>query len=545
MSLATAPETHTVVHRRKKLRWGLIVAPLLAVVVIIGVLVATRMLRAEGTKAVTGTFYTLAPLNLDVTVAKDGELAAVNNIEIMNEVEGSSTITQIVDEGALVHKGDILIRMDSSSIQEKVQDQMLDVQQAQADLTDAQEMKEIQISQNAADIEAAQVKLELAKIALRQYIEGTYPQSLANAQTEKETAEIYLKNVQEDLAQTQSLFQKGFVTPADVKKAEQDVVTAQNKLDQATTALEVLTKYTHEMDLASKKSDVAQAEQKLSATKRQATSSLSQREATLISKQQRLVIEKRRLEHDQEQLAACVIRAPADGIVIYGTSGQRNVQNPIQEGATVRRRQLLIRLPDTSRMKAVVMINEAQVPKLTVGQRARIRITGVAEPVWGSVTYISPVVDNSQRFWNPDLRQYPVDVTLDQTPPGLKPGSSAEAEIFIEQLHDVIAAPLAAIYSSGANSYVFVRQGDGGVKPVQVQLGASNGTMVQILSEIKPGEQVLLLGAGQGRQLAEAAGIKPPPPAHTQGRHKRGGKDAPKEAPKTSPAKAEVKQNAA
>jgi HlyD family secretion protein len=511
MSIASPPELHPPKRVRKKIRWRWVALPV-AAIVIIGIFAIIRLQHVEAGNVIKGSFYSIAPTDMDITVAKDGDLAAVNNIEIHNEVEGSSTITQIVDEGSNVHKGDILIRMDASSIQDKVQDQMLDVQQAQADLTSAEQMKEIQVSQNAADIEAAQVGVQLAKLALKQYVEGTYPQSLANAKTDKETAEIYLRNVEEDLSQTQSLFQKGFVTPADVKKAEQDVVTAQNNLAKANTSLAVLTQYSHEMDLASKKSDLAQAEQRLNATQRQASSNLAQKEATLISKQQRLVIEKRRLEHDQEQLAACTIRAPADGIVIYGTSGERNVQNPIQEGASVRQRQLLIRLPDTSHMKAVVMINEAQVPQLAVGQRARVRITGIAEPVWAKVTYISPVVDNSQRFWNPDLRQYPVDVTLDKTPPGLKPGSSAETVIYIQELHNVLAVPLAAMYSSGSNNYVFVRQGDGSVKAAQVKLGPSNGTLIQIVSGLSKGQQVLLLGAGQGRQLAEQAGIKPPEP---------------------------------
>jgi RND family efflux transporter MFP subunit len=520
MSIASPPELRSVVRRRRKIRWRWVILPLAAAAVVAAVLVGAGYFHGEESHVVTGSFYTIIPTDMDITVSKDGDLQAVNNIDIMNLVEGSSTITQIVDEGASVHKGDILIRLDSSDIRDKLEDKKLDVQQAQADLTSAQEMKQIQVSQNAADLEAAQVSLDLAKIALKEYVEGTYPQALTNAKTDEAAAEIDLKNKQETLSQTQTLFQKGFVTPTDVKTAEQNLVTSQNNLNKAQTALMVLTKYQHQMDLASSKSTLAQAEQKLSTTQRQTASNLAQKEADLLAKQQRLVIQKRRLDHDQEQLTDCTIRAPADGIVIYGTSGQRNVQNPIQEGAVVRQRQLLIRLPDTSRMKAVVMINEAQVPQLAVGQRARVKITGVAEPVWAQLTYISPVVDNSQRFWNPDLRQYPVDVTLDQTPPGLKPGSSAEAEIFISQLHDVVAVPLAAMYSSGPSNYVFVRQADGSVKATRVELGASNGTLIQITSGVKKDQQVLLLGAGQGRQLAEQAGIKPPAPAS----HGPGGK---------------------
>ena len=37
--------------------------------------------------------------------------------------------------------------------------------------------------------------------------------------------------------------------------------------------------------------------------------------------------------------------------------------------------------------------------------------------------------DSSQRRWNPDLKEYPVDLTLSETPKGLKPGMGIQAEI--------------------------------------------------------------------------------------------------------------------
>ena len=47
-------------------------------------------------------------MDMDIKINKDGELDAVNNIDIMCEVEGQNTITNIVPEGTYVKKGDIL-----------------------------------------------------------------------------------------------------------------------------------------------------------------------------------------------------------------------------------------------------------------------------------------------------------------------------------------------------------------------------------------------------------------------------------------------------
>jgi RND family efflux transporter MFP subunit len=493
--------------RRKSARWYII--PIAIVVIGVGAWGGLRLIRGSSPQVVGGTYYTIQPMSLDVKVSVRGDLQAVNNIDIACRVEGTNTIQQIVKEGSFVKKGDTLAVLDSSAIAQKVEDITLDVQSAQAALTTAREMKDIQEGQNAANIEAATVTLQLAKLDLQQYVDGTYPQDLENAKTTLQMADITLKNKEEDLSQTQSLFRKGFVMAAKVKESELAVTTAQNDLEKAKTALNVLIKYANPMNLASKKSAVTQAEQALSRTKKENLSNLAQKVADFNAKQQALALQKRRLEHYQEQLSFCTIKAPADGIVVYGTSGQRNVQNPIQEGASVRERQLLVRLPDTSSMKAVVSVNESQVPKLKVGQRATVKVVGVAHPIAATLTYISPLVDNSQRWLNPDLREYPVDLTLDETPPGLKPGISADpAEILINHYDHVLAVPLTAIYTTGRDTYVFVRQAEGPAKPTQVKLGVSTETYVQVTGGISAGEQVQLLEAGQGRLLSERAGIK-------------------------------------
>ena len=47
-----------------------------------------------------------------------------------------------------------------------------------------------------------------------------------------------------------------------------------------------------------------------------------------------------------------------------------------------------------------------------------------------------------------------------------------------------------------------------GVRPVKVTLGQSNDTHVQVTDGLTPGQDLLLLQVGQGRELLEKAGIK-------------------------------------
>lgn len=456
--------------------------------------------------------YTVVPTDFSISYKKDGELAAVNNIEIISEVEGTTTIQTIIDEGATVKKGDTLITLDSSAIKQKIEDTQLDLQRAEADLTTAVEMKDIQESQNSANMEAANVSLLLAQLDLKQYDQGTYPQLVANASTDLDMARINLKNQEEKLSQTKELFLKNFVTATAVKDDELSVTTARNTVIKAETALRVLQDYTHQMDSAAKQNQLSQSKQSLTRTERQNASNLAQRVADVNAKSQALELLKRRMQRFQYQLAACTIVAPADGLVVYATSGDRFSQNtPIQEGVQVREQQRLIRLPDTSSMKSVVRINESQVSRLREGQRARVRIVGVPDMLGATLTKISVLADSGQRQFNPDIKEYPVDLTFDQTPAGLKPGMGSMAEIFIDRAESVLAVPVAALYSAGQNTYVFIQSGDQFV-PHPVQVGRTNETLAELTGEsVKSGDNVLLLQVGQGQQLLEAAGIKVAP----------------------------------
>src|SRR5207237_3606179 len=124
---------------------------------------------------------------------------------------------------------------------------------------------------------------------------------------------------------------------------------------------------------------------------------------------------------------------------------------------------------------------------------------------------------NSQRWWNPDLKEYSVEITLDQTPKDLKPGLTANVQIFVDKLNHVLAVPLSSIYVVDKQNYVFCRDGEN-LRHHVVTLGATNDTHAQITTGLTPGDQVLILGIGQGRELLEKAGADVSPatrPAHS------------------------------
>jgi HlyD family secretion protein len=414
-----------------------------------------------------------------------------------------------------VHKGDVLVTLDSSTIQKTYDQSLLDLQAAEANLSAAKEAKDILEATNVANLQEAQLGLEVANLDLREYLDGIAPQAESEAKTKFEMAKIMVENKDQDLAITRTLFAKGFVTAVDVKKGELDLLTVKNDLKKAETDLKVLLEYTNAKDLATKKSAVAQAQQKVELTKKENNANLNRYITALRAAEQTLELRKQLSDKSKEQLDNCTIKAPADGLVVYASSSSRSGDDQIKEGSTVRMRQVICRLPDTTAMKAVIRVQEGQVSKLRVDDnnpmRATVKIIGFNRPVGATVSRISVLADSSQRFWNPDVKEYPVDLVLDETPPNVKPGLSATVEVLVDRRPHVLAVPLVSIYAQGSKSFVFVRGENGEPHPVEIKMGETNEAYAEVVSGLTAGQEVLLLQPGQGRGLLEKAGIKVAP----------------------------------
>jgi RND family efflux transporter MFP subunit len=494
-------------------RWWPVLAGT-AGVVLVGVVGMNWYLKRAEVTAVAGNYVTVVPMDLAISIKKDGDLQAVSNIDITCEVEGQSRIQTIVKEGSMVKKGDVMIVLDSAEIARKLNDAKVLLQKCESDLTRAIEEKAIQEQKNTADLEGAEVERTLAELDLSEYNDGKYPQLLTESKTALKMAEIKLKNKLEEKEQTDALYLKGFEELARVKLAELNVLEAQNELDKKRSDLEVLAKYTYQKESTDRRNKLKQAERKLARTKKENASNSAQKEANVSAAVEAQKAQKYLVEHLEKQLAFCEIKAPSDGMVVYGSTGQQWYyrERPIQAGAQVNQQELLLRLPDTGKMKAVVKVPESWIGKLKVDEKnpvmATVEIVGVPRPVTARVTSVSVMADNSQRWFNPDARDYPVELTLDETPPGLKPGASAKAEINIEKLTQVMAVPMNAIYAVGQDKYVFVKDLLRGVRPEKVTLGQSNDTHVEVKGGLASGQDVLLLQVGQGRELLEKAGIK-------------------------------------
>lgn len=113
--------------------------------------------------------WTMKPMDLEIVVEKGGTVAAAENVEVRCKVMGQSRIIYLIPEGTQVKEGDTLVKLDSSDLEDNLTKQEIAYQTALANKIQAEEMLEIQKSQNESNIAQAKLQLEFAIMDFKKY----------------------------------------------------------------------------------------------------------------------------------------------------------------------------------------------------------------------------------------------------------------------------------------------------------------------------------------------------------------------------------------
>lgn len=136
-----------------------------------------------------------------------------------------------------------------------------------------------------------------------------------------------------------------------------------------------------------------------------------------------------------------------------------------------------------------VSVPERELSKLSVGQIAELGFDAVPGRTFtGKVALISPYV-------NPDTATFEVRIRVTETGGLLRPGMFARVAIVYERKPDALQIPRTALLDGDGPPKVFVVQ-DGKAAERTVELGLSNGAMIEVVSGLKDGEQVVVVGQG-------------------------------------------------
>ncbi len=462
------------------------------------VILAIAYFVVQGTKSTVDgpdiATYTAQIGDLDISIVETGTIKPRSQVVIKNELDSSATITFLVEEGAVVNKGDLLVAFDASSLEDSKINQEIQLQNAEASFVSASENMAVSENQAQSDIEQAQLNYEFAQLDLEKYISGEYPNELTEIQQNIDLAEEELERAKYELGHSTKLYEEKYISETEFKADELAVKQKEKSVLIAKNNQKLLIDYSHKRKLAELESKVRQTEMALERTKRKAKADITQAKANLKAKEAEYKRQQDMYARITDQLSKTKLYAPADGMVIYQTSMNRgrwgSQENPMEVGQTIRGREDIIYLPTAQTTKAEIKIHESSLKKIQLGQKAIIKIDALPDVIFtGTIAKLSPLPDNN--WMNPDVNKYPCEVFIDDNEYELKNGMNCRCEIQIDTLKNVIYVPLQAVVQIGDEHFVEVKKLNS-FERRKVVIGQDNNNWIHIAEGLKEGEQVSL-----------------------------------------------------
>ncbi len=169
-------------------------------------------------------------------------------------------------------------------------------------------------------------------------------------------------------------------------------------------------------------------------------------------------------------------------------------------GESIKEDEALFVVMDLSQLWADFTIFQRDVAKVKIGQAINVYISGRTEPFKSTLTFISPIVDDTTQ----SRTARAVISNPDNT---LAPGAFVTGQVAIADYQVPVAVTYEGIQTIEGKSVVFTKDEDGFEKK-EVTLGRSDGTYSEILSGIKAGEKYVatnsfILKAELGKSEAE------------------------------------------
>ena len=413
-------------------------------------LVAVTVLMNSG--PVTHLTHRVTRGDLLVTVTEQGTLESSDNIEIKCKVRGQNTVTFVVESGTTVEPGDELVRLDTLFIEEQINERS----------------KYAHWSRSGAEMWKANAAR--ARLAVSEYQEGRFISQVMGLEKDLAISESRLLTAKNMLRHARMMADRGYISDLEVEEREFNVTQATLGLEVQHTLLDVLKRFTKAEQIETLRGNLRSADAEYAGAAERAEADASRRDRAL------------------EELKYCIVTAPRGGMVIHPSAARWKNAPEIEEGGTVHKDQILLLMPDLSRMQVKVGIHESLIDRINVGLSAKVTLPD--RTLHATVTSVAEVT-RPAGWWTGNVVKYDTIIRMPDAEVGLKPGMSAEVEVILAEHRDVLTVPVAAVVDTENGQFCWIQTAEG-ITRTTVTLGDSNDMFIVVTSGLKLGDEVIL-----------------------------------------------------
>jgi cobalt-zinc-cadmium efflux system membrane fusion protein len=288
------------------------------------------------------------------------------------------------------------------------------------------------------------------------------------------------------VVQGQPLF---VIEAADTVQAQNDFIAAMTGLNKARSALDLAQlQHKRAKDLFEGKAVPLKDYQQAEATLSQAQNDLRSTQTALEASRNKLRI----LGFTDEDISTfqemgrinpeTTILAPIAGTVVQRKIGPGQYVN---SGAS----DPVFVIGDLSTVWLTAFVREADASNVSVGQEIAFNVLALpGRPLKARINYVSAAID-------PATRRLLVRATIDNKDGLLKPEMFANVTIYSASDHPAIGVPKQALIYEGNQVRVWVAHEDKSIELRRIKTGLTNGDLVEVEGNLKPGEQIVTKGS--------------------------------------------------
>ncbi len=450
--------------------------------------------------------FTLKKGDLVLGITQPGTVSAKKKHRVVPQANVRSTIVWIIEENARVKKGDVVVKLDPTDLENRILDGKIELENLEKEQELALETQKLEESTQAANMKAAEDRVSKADDALRKYLRFERRQkrdsldlNISNSQSKlddaKETYRNYKANPETDTDEDK---QKAY--KKNLANAQSSIDSAENELENNESSRRLWKMYDDPSKLKALYNEVDQADLNMEKVKVAIQSSRARTNRSLHNYTRRIRRVRENLAQNEKFLRMMTLYAPADGIVIYGNPDRPHSNPDIKPGMEVWRGMILMTIPEMSDMVVNLDLPEQYRSKVKVGDRVIVTPDSMPSVKFHGTVDVIPTLPVNIIFWDSTSpKVYKSRIRFDKQSELLVNGMSVQIEVITNTIKDTLFIPVEAIFEDKERFYVYKQTPGGGNTEVDVKIGESNDRFVQILDGLKEDDVIYLYRPHQGR----------------------------------------------
>ena len=443
--------------------------------------------------------FEVEPAAIKLKETLDGAFAAEKMAEVSLEPETWTAfkIKKVVEHGAKVQEGEVLLEFESEDLLDAIADLELDLHLSEQRIARAERelpQKEESITRQLADAEES---LRRVEEDYQRYKDVEREQTIESVNRSLKSSKFNLDYYQDELDELEKMYEADDLT----EETEEIVLRRQRYYVDMYKYYYERAQYNHDITMRIRlprldhdlEESLNSSRQRLeqAQTANQVDLTVARYELEKLRRQRKKSIERHvDLLADKSLLE---VRAPASGVVYYGEAadGKWNKVDEFRKklvvGKNADRGVVLLTIVQPGSLSFVCKLDQKWLTRVKKGQSVEVEpaVDG-ADPLEGSIASISSAPLTGGKF------EVKVELT-DELPDWLLPGLSGKATVVVYDKKDALLVPAEAVHTDDMTEekYVWQVKGDD-VEKVIVETGKSKAKQVEITDGLSAGDTISL-----------------------------------------------------